>query len=123
MISKGQQQQFARQASHHLFDFYLPFWSGPALDRKHGGWMGWLANDLKPDRTQPKGLIVHARILWTFSAAHRAKKLPLHREMAERAFDFLMGKFCDPFMAALSGGWTMPAGHWKTSKNAMGRRL
>jgi mannobiose 2-epimerase len=96
MISKGQQQQFAGQLSHHLFDFYLPFWSGPALDRKHGGWMGWLANDLKPDRTQPKGLIVHARILWAFSAAYRAKKLPLHQEMAERAFDFLMGKFWDP---------------------------
>jgi mannobiose 2-epimerase len=96
MISKGQQQQFAKQAKRHLFDFYLPFWSGPALDRKRGGWMGWLANDLKPDRTQPKGLIVHARILWAFSAAYRMKKLPLHREMAKRAFDFLMSKFWDP---------------------------
>ena len=50
----------------------MPFWCGPALDHEQGGWMGWLSNDLKPDRTQPKGLIVNSRILWAFSAAHRS---------------------------------------------------
>jgi len=96
MISKEKQTQFAKQVGHHLFDVYLPFWCGPALDQKHGGWMGWLANDLKPDRTQPKGLIVTTRILWAFSAAYRVKPLPLYREMAQRALDFLAGKFWDP---------------------------
>ncbi len=96
MISKKQQTEFAREVGHHLFDAYLPFWCGPALDRQHGGWMGWLANDLKPDRTQPKGLIVNARILWAFSAAYRARPLPVYREMAERALDFLEAKFWDP---------------------------
>jgi mannobiose 2-epimerase len=58
--------------------------------------MGWLANDLTPDRTQPKGLIVNARILWTFSTVYRTRPEPLFAEMATRAFDFLMGKFWDP---------------------------
>ena len=73
MISPAEQQKFSAQVSEHLFGFYLPFWCGPALDRENGGWMGWLSNDLKPDRTQPKGLIVNARILWAFSAVHRVR--------------------------------------------------
>jgi mannobiose 2-epimerase len=96
MISQLQQKQFSSQISQHLFDFYLPFWCGPALDLKNGGWMGWLSNDLTPDRSRPKGLIVHARILWAFSAAHRVKADPLYKQMAERAHAFLMEKFWDP---------------------------
>ena len=95
MISRPEQKKFSAQVSQHLFDFYLPFWCGPALDQKNGGWMACLSNDLKPDHTQPKGLIVNARILWAFSAAYRAKKHPLHQQMAERAFDFVMNKFWD----------------------------
>jgi mannobiose 2-epimerase len=95
MISPTEQQKFAAQVAEHLFDFYLPFWCGPALDRENGGWMGWLSNDLKPDRSQPKGLIVNARILWAFSAAHHVRPQPVYRELAERAFDFVMNKFWD----------------------------
>ena len=95
MISRPEQKKFSAQVSRHLFDFYLPFWCGPALDRKNDGWMAWLSNDLKPDRKQPKGLIVNARILWAFSAAYRAQANPLHKQMAERAFDFVMNKFWD----------------------------
>jgi len=73
----------------------MPFWCGPALDRENGGWMGWLSNDLKPDRSQPKGLIVNSRILWAFSAVHQAKPEPIYRQMAERAFEFVMSRFWD----------------------------
>lgn len=86
---------FARRVREHLFGQLLPFWCGPALDREQGGWMAWLANDLTPDRSQPKGLIVNARILWAFSAVHRAKPDALYREMAERAFDVVMNRFWD----------------------------
>ena len=57
--------------------------------------MAWLSNDLKPDRSQPKGLIVNSRILWAFSAAHQVRPEPVYAEMAERAFDFVMNKFWD----------------------------
>jgi mannobiose 2-epimerase len=57
--------------------------------------MGFLANDLQPDRTQPKGLIVNSRILWAFSAVQRVHPQPIYREMAARAFNFVMNKFWD----------------------------
>lgn len=87
--------KFARELDEHLTAHILPFWCGPALDRQHGGWMAWLSNDLKPDRTQPKGLIVNSRILWAFSAAHRAHPDPIHREMADRAFELVTQRFWD----------------------------
>jgi mannobiose 2-epimerase len=86
---------FSRRAGEQLFGHILPFWCGPALDREQGGWMGWLANDLKPDRTQPKGLIVNCRILWAFSAVHRARPEKLFQKMAGRAFDFVTNRFWD----------------------------
>ncbi len=95
MISPTELDKFRAQVSEHLFDFYLPFWCGPALDHQNGGWMAWLSNDLKPDRSQPKGLIVNARILWAFSAAYRTRPLPIYAEMAARAFEFMMNKFWD----------------------------
>jgi cellobiose epimerase len=88
-------QNFSQRVSDQLFGHLMPFWCGPAVDHEQGGWMAWLSNDLKPDRTQPKGLIVNSRILWAFSAVHRAKADPLYKQMADRAFDFVMNKFWD----------------------------
>ena len=88
-------ETFSRSVHEHLFSHYLPFWCGPALDRERGGWMAWLSNDLQPDRSQPKGLIVNSRILWAFSAVHRVRPEPLFFDLADRAFDFVMNKFWD----------------------------
>jgi mannobiose 2-epimerase len=88
-------ESFSTQIREHLFGHYLPFWCGPALDREQGGWMGWLSNDLQPDRSQPKGLIVNSRILWAFSAVHRLRPEPLYAGMAERAFEYVMNRFWD----------------------------
>ncbi|MGD1088611.1 MAG: AGE family epimerase/isomerase [Verrucomicrobiota bacterium] len=88
-------QNFSRRVSDQLFGHILPFWCGPALDHEQGGWMSWLSNDLKPDRTQPKGLIVNTRILWAFSAVHQALPEKLFRQMADRAFDYVVNRFWD----------------------------
>jgi mannobiose 2-epimerase len=88
-------ERLRAQVDEHLFGAYLPFWCGPALDTQNGGWLGWLSNDLKPDRSQPKGLIVNTRILWAFSAAYRARPEPVYAEMAARAFDVVMNRFWD----------------------------
>ena len=87
---------FSQGIKDQLFGNILPFWCGPAVDHEQGGWMGWLSNDLKPDRTQPKGLIVNSRILWAFSAVHQARPEKLFRQMADRAFDYVMNRFWDP---------------------------
>ena len=95
MIHPVELEKLSAEIGRHLFGEYLPFWCGPALDHEHGGWMGWLSNDLSADRSQPKGLIVNARILWAFSAAHQERPLPELAGMAERAFDFMMARFWD----------------------------
>jgi len=78
-----------------LFGHILPFWTGPALDHEQGGWLAWMSNDLRVDRSQPKGLILNSRILWTFSAVYRAQPQPLYQEMAHRAFEVVMKQFWD----------------------------
>lgn len=57
--------------------------------------MAWLTNDLQPDYSKPKGLILNARLLWTFAAAHRTRPDPLYRQMAERAFEIVTTRFWD----------------------------
>ena len=94
-MNPGDLKDFSRRVSDQLFGHIMPFWCGPALDHEQGGWMGWLSNDLKPDRTQPKGLIVNSRILWAFSAVHRARPEKLFQQMAGRALDFVMNRFWD----------------------------
>lgn len=95
MSTPSELKKFSAQLNDHLFGHILPFWCGPAVDLENGGWMAWLSNDLKPDRSQPKGLIVNSRILWAFSAVHQVKPNPSYQEMADRAFDFVMNKFWD----------------------------
>jgi mannobiose 2-epimerase len=73
----------------------LPFWTKHAPDETRGGFIGRLSNDLVPDLAAPKGLIVTARILWTFSAAFRRFPEQSHLRMAERAYHFLMERFWD----------------------------
>jgi cellobiose epimerase len=87
--------KLAESMRSHLLEHIMPFWCGPAVDRERGGWMAWLSNDLQADRTKPKGLIVNARILWTFSAVHRFRPEPIYREMADRALDIAMNRFWD----------------------------
>jgi len=87
--------QFARAVRDQLIGHIVPFWTGPALDHEQGGWLAWMSNDLRVDRSQPKGLILNSRILWAFSAIHRFRPHPLYRQMADRAFDFVMNRFWD----------------------------
>lgn len=96
MINPLEFETLSGKVRDHLSGHILPFWCGPALDTVHGGWMSWLSNDLTPDRSQPKGLIVNSRILWTFSAVRRLQPDPVFDEMAARAFDFVMNRFWDP---------------------------
>ncbi len=89
-------KQFSRAIHDQLFDNLLPFWSGPALDLEQGGWVPWMSNDLRVDRSQPKGLILNTRILWAFSAAFRHRPDPELRRFADRAFDYVVKHFWDP---------------------------
>ena len=45
----------------------LPFWRG--LSDERGGFFGQMTRDLQIHPDAPKGIILHARILWSFSSA------------------------------------------------------
>lgn len=78
-----------------LVNDILPFWMNRMTDREKGGFYGRIDgnNCLHPDA--PKGAILNARILWTFSAAFRLLKKPEYLETATRAKRYLLDFFYD----------------------------
>ncbi len=73
----------------------LPFWETRTPDAQRGGFVGRIDQDGAPDPEAPKGAILTARIVWTFSAAHRAYGEPRHLELARHGMDFLNGSLWD----------------------------
>ena len=73
----------------------LQFWVANSLDNEHGGFLGRIRSDGKPDPAAPKGGVLNARILWTFAAAYRHTKNPQYLALADRAHDYLMAHFQD----------------------------
>ncbi|MCS7091311.1 MAG: AGE family epimerase/isomerase [Verrucomicrobiota bacterium] len=87
--------RWAEEIEAHLFGHILPYWTGPAVDRRGGGFHGWLSNEGKPDPTQPRGLVLYSRLLWTFSAAHELRPDAEYHSLADRAGGWLLSRFWD----------------------------
>ena len=73
----------------------LNYWQQHTIDDSHGGFYGKINNDNKADITAAKGVVLHARILWTFSAAYAFTHNKEHLQIAERAFSYLLNYFQD----------------------------
>jgi mannobiose 2-epimerase len=73
----------------------LPFWENYSPDPS-GGFYGAIANDGTPDVEADKGLVLNARILWTFSAAYRTFEVENYKKLADRAQRYLIDYFADP---------------------------
>src|SRR3974390_2101303 len=73
----------------------LPFWLEHTIDEKHGGFRGQVANDLTVDEKANKGLILNARILWTFAKAHKFYGDQKYLRTAQRAYSYLIEHFWD----------------------------
>ena len=73
----------------------LHFWSTQTIDHQQGGFIGKMDNQGLVDYTAPKGLVLNARILWTFSAAYAKLPDPMYLEAAQRAFGVLSTHFYD----------------------------
>ena len=82
-------------AERELREDILPFWAERTVDKEKGGFYGLITNDLEVDSDAPKGSVLNTRILWTFSAAFRTWPEPLYREMADRAYAYLLEHFWD----------------------------
>ncbi|WP_334071995.1 MULTISPECIES: AGE family epimerase/isomerase [Paenibacillus] len=83
------------QLRRELQDNILQYWIDHTIDTEHGGFIGEIDHQLRVNRQADKGLVLNARILWTYSSAYRLYPDPAYLEMAGRAYDYLRDHFVD----------------------------
>lgn len=72
----------------------LSFWERYSVDSS-GGFYGSLGRDGAPIADAPKGGVLNARILWTFSTAYRMYGDTAYRKLADRAQRYFIDHFID----------------------------
>lgn len=85
---------FRQELLDNLTRNILPYWLGTMEDPR-GGFYGRRDGNDSLDADAPKGAILNARILWTFSAAYIATKRPEYLEAASRAYVYIKNHFID----------------------------
>jgi cellobiose epimerase len=88
-------QGLRQRVENELLSNILPFWLKYTIDDQYGGFRGQIANDLTVDPLANKGLILNARILWTFSKAFAVYGDEIYRGAARRAYDYISRYFLD----------------------------
>lgn len=88
------EEVFAAEIVSDLQENILPFWEQYAPDPR-GGFYGTLQNDGTPVAEAPKGEVLNARILWTFSRAYALFGQESYRQMADRAQRYFLESFVD----------------------------
>lgn len=73
----------------------LSYWMNYTVDKEFGGFYGSVNNENIPDKSAPKGVVLHGRILWTFSAAFRLTNNLEHFNTAKKAYEFIVNNFLD----------------------------
>jgi mannobiose 2-epimerase len=95
MIRTYAERELRRKAEEELTRNILPFWMKHVPDGRNGGFYGKINNDMTLDADAPNGLVLCARILWTFSAASRSLNDSTYMPMARRAYEYLMAHYYD----------------------------
>ena len=85
----------------------LDYWMEHTID-PNGGFHGRIHADNRVEEGAPRGSVLNARILWTFSAAYRHDPREDYLRMATRAYDYIRAHFID----RKHGGvfWSVDAG-------------
>jgi mannobiose 2-epimerase len=73
----------------------LNYWMQYAPDKIYGGFYGSIDNENNPMPEAPKGVVLNARILWTFAAAFNETGEQKYLRFAERAFQYIVAHFVD----------------------------
>lgn len=88
-------------------DQILDYWANNTVDSAAGGFLGQIDAANCPVPGAAKGVVLNARICWTFAAAYPLTQSRLHYELAERAYAYLLEKFYDPLYEGFY--WTVDA--------------
>lgn len=99
-------QQYKQEAEQELFSI-LDYWMNYSADHSNGGFYGKINNDNIVDVTAPKGAVLNARILWTFSAAFNHYQNKKYLDIASRTFDYIEKYFFDKEFGGVF--WTVDA--------------
>ena len=104
-MMKTRTDRFVEEVKDNLLTNILPYWL--RLKDPRGGFYGEVSADGKVDRDAPRGVILNARLIWSFSAAYEALKDPRYLEAAVYAKDWFLKHFCD----SVNGGvyWSVTA--------------
>ncbi len=84
-----------------IFDFWITFTS----DEKNGGFYGKIDHDNKVYPEAPKGSVLNARILWSFSAAYNLTQNPTYLKLAKQGFAYIDAFFIDKIYSGVY--WTV----------------
>lgn len=84
-----------------IFDFWITFTS----DEKNGGFYGKIDHDNKVYPEAPKGSVLNARILWSFSAAYNLTQNPTYLKLAKQSFAYIDAFFIDKIYSGVY--WTV----------------
>lgn len=87
-------QQYKEELKHELSSI-LAYWSKNTVDEINGGFFGKIGNENDVYTTAPKGAVLNARILWTFSAAYKFSRDQKYLLLATRAFEYIETHFTD----------------------------
>ncbi|MBL7781712.1 MAG: AGE family epimerase/isomerase [Saprospiraceae bacterium] len=87
-------QQLALEARQELYDI-LHWWASKMPDHEHGGFYGRIDGTGLLHGQSDKSVILNTRILWTFSAAALQTGKTAYREVADRAYHYILDYFWD----------------------------
>jgi cellobiose epimerase len=73
----------------------LGYWTDHATSASEEGFYGRIDNDGTVYKNAPKGAVLNARILWTFSAAFNYTKQERYLAIADKAYQYLKKYFVD----------------------------
>lgn len=84
-------QSLKKEVNDNILSFWLRL-----TDAQHGGFYSFADFDGNIDPEHPKGVLLHSRILWAFSSAHRVLGGEEYALAAKQAYEFLSHKAMDP---------------------------
>ncbi|HKR83225.1 MAG TPA: AGE family epimerase/isomerase [Terriglobales bacterium] len=99
----------------------LPFWLKYTIDEEFGGFRGRISNDLVVEAKADKGLILNARILWTFSKAFSVYREDQYLRAATRAYRYILRHFWDEQFGGVYWMLNYRAQPWDMKKRIYGQ--
>jgi mannobiose 2-epimerase len=79
----------------HELSRILNYWIKYTPDEINGGFIGRIDSEEQIIADSPKGSVLNARILWSFSAAYNLDKNEAYLKYADRAYQYITAHFID----------------------------